>query len=258
MVKIAIISDIHANLPALNAVLKDIGSFRPDQVFCLGDLTDAAPWHNEVIELLRSLHIPVIMGNHDERIAFDHPIIPLGKHSPEEQQAREIAINFTKATITAENRDFLASLPRSIRLTFESFTLVLAHGSTRSNEEYLYEQHDADDLTDLLAAQQADVLVVGHTHLSYVRPLSATGKMVINAGSVGRTKEADGLAAYLRLTIKGAHLAEDAFHAEIRKVAYPVGETITAIRNSPVPDFYAEFLQPFLKSFSIQIKKGLL
>ena len=237
MLKIAIMSDIHGNLPALQAVLEDIQVFGADQVYCLGDLTDAAPWHNEVIELIRRRQIPVIMGNHDERIAFNHPVLPLAKHTKVEQEARLTAINYTKDTITQDNKAFLTDLPRFIRLSFPAVTLLLVHGSTKSNDEYLYEHHAAQDILSMLADHQADVLITGHTHISYIRPLAPAGKIVINTGAVGRSKEKDRLAAYLQLTIAG-----DTFTPVIRKVAYPVADTIAGIRNSPIPDFYADFL----------------
>lgn len=237
MLKIAIISDIHANLPALTAVLEDIRLSEVDQVYCLGDLTDAAPWHNEVIALIRSRQMPVIMGNHDERIAFDIPVVPLSKHSKEEQDARDIAIQYTKDSITPANKSFLADLPHFIKLYFHGITFLLVHGSTRSNDEYIYEQHDAGDILSMLNDFQADVLITGHTHLSYVRSLPLAGKMVMNTGSVGRSKEPDRLATYLQLTISGGQVTP-----EIRKVDYPVADTIAGIHNSPVPDFYARVL----------------
>ncbi|PSL45615.1 putative phosphoesterase [Chitinophaga niastensis] len=244
MLRIAIISDIHGNLPAMKAVLDDIRSFNADQIYCLGDLTDAAPWHNEVIELIRRMRIPTIMGNHDERIAFDHPILPLSKHSPEEQVAREKAINYTKDTITRENKLFLAHLPRYIQLDFGHLKLLLAHGSTRSVDEYIYQHHNEEELIGLMNDQQINLLVTGHTHLSYIRFLENGEKMVVNAGSVGRTKEKDGLATYLQLTIKdnNASLAKDYFNVAIKKINYPVKETIEGIKESQIPDFYAALL----------------
>lgn len=236
MLNIAVISDIHGNLPALKAVLEDIDTHDVSQLYCLGDLTDAAPWHNEVIGLVRQLRIPTIMGNHDERIAFDHPVYPQKKHSPVEQAARLQAINYTKETITAENKTFLASLPRSIRLDFGGYKILLVHGSPGSNEEYLYETHPEAALLPFFDEHQADMIVGGHTHLSYIRSLSGE-KMMVNAGSAGRTKEQDGMATYLLLQVDEGQVTP-----VIRKVAYPLEETLRGIRESVIPDFYADFL----------------
>src|SRR5688572_8215245 len=117
MKSIAIISDIHGNLPALKVVLKDIKKRNIDTIYCLGDLVDFAPWHNEVIDIIRDLKIPCIMGNHDERIAFDHDIIPIAKHNHEETTARTGAILHTKQTITEQSLAFLKDLPERLLLT---------------------------------------------------------------------------------------------------------------------------------------------
>lgn len=241
--RIAIISDIHGNLPALEAVLRDIDEFQADQIYCLGDLTDAAPWHNEVIGLIRKRRIPTIMGNHDERIAFDLPIVPLSKHNEEEREARIRAIQFTKDTITEPKRQFLMGLPKMIRLDFGLVKILLAHGSPRFNDEYIYADHDENDLIQMLKDQQADILIVGHTHLSYVRKLEKEEKTVINAGSVGRTKEPDAMAAYVRISTDAnqREIEMKDIETSIRKVSYPVGETVDAIRKSEIPDFYADF-----------------
>ncbi|STQ42505.1 Calcineurin-like phosphoesterase superfamily domain [Ewingella americana] len=69
--QIAVFSDVHANLPALKAVLEDIDARQITEIYCLGDLVDFAPWPNEVIELVRQRQIPTVMGNHDDRVAFD-------------------------------------------------------------------------------------------------------------------------------------------------------------------------------------------
>lgn len=244
--KIAVISDIHGNLPALEAVLADIAVFGADQVYCLGDLTDAAPWHNEVIALIRHRHIPVIMGNHDERIAFDLPVIPLPKHGPEEQDARDTAINFTKATITPDNRHFLSCLPDSLRIEFPHLSLLLTHGSTRSNDEYIYEDHPEEDIVNMLTAANADVLFTGHTHFSYIRSVDSGARRIINAGAVGRTREEKGKAVYLQLEIKNrnATTLDELLDVRICKIDYEVERTLEAIRRSPIPDFYARFLAP--------------
>jgi predicted MPP superfamily phosphohydrolase len=151
---IAIMSDLHANLPALHAVLEDIDKKQPDAVFCLGDLVDFAPWPNQVIETIRQWRIPTIMGNHDERIAFDCAILPLEKHTEEERAARVDAIEFTRRAITADNREYLSGLPRTVRICFGTGSrgrkILLVHASPRSIDEYIYEDHPETDLIGIV------------------------------------------------------------------------------------------------------------
>jgi len=241
---IAIISDIHGNLPALKTVLDDIKKRNIEEIYCLGDLVDFAPWTNEVIQLIRDSAIPCIMGNHDERIAFDEEIIPVSKHSPEETYARTTAINITKYVITEENKQYLSQLPAEFRLTFEyggsAKTVLLVHASTNSNDEYIYESHDQDLVRQMLDDNNADVLIMGHTHKSYIKTIHKSGhpdKLAINAGSVGRSREGEPLACYLILNPDSQGI-----HPQIIKLDYPIEETVEAIRKSKIPDFYADFL----------------
>ena len=143
MIQIAVFSDVHGNLPALNSVLKDIEERGIRQKFCLGDLVDFAPWGNEVIENIRSLNILCLMGNHDERIAFDIPVVPLSKHSEEETSARFIAIDHSKKHITEENKKFLSELSFLLKLNYKvgkkHWNIQLVHSSLSSNDTYLYE-----------------------------------------------------------------------------------------------------------------------
>ncbi|AYN04158.1 MULTISPECIES: metallophosphoesterase [unclassified Flavobacterium] len=246
MKNIAIISDIHGNLPALKVVLEDIKQRNIDEIYCLGDLVDFAPWHNEVIEQIKELEIPCLMGNHDERIAFDYEVTPLPKHNPEERAARVNGINYTKQSIKPENKEFLKTLPERFLLNFtisgENRKVLLVHASTRSNDEYIYENHDLKDVQSMLAEEKADIIIMGHTHRPYIRPVEATkdspAGILINCGSVGRSRENSPLATYLIL-----HIDEEKIIPEIVKLEYPVNEVIKAIEKSPIPNFYAEFLK---------------
>lgn len=246
MKKIAVISDIHANLPALKAVLHDISTeFEADQTYCLGDLTDGAPWVNEVIDLIKDYNMPTVMGNHDERIAFNHEVYVLTKHTPEEQEARFETIQQTKKGITVANREYLSSLHKDIRFSCEGISFLLVHGSPKSNRTYIYEDHSQEKVEEMFLSTGADVIICGHTHLSYSRSLqvNAVDKLLINAGSAGRSKEPiGGKAVYLQLVVnsEGQSLS-DRLSVSFRKIDYGVYETIEGIRNSETPNFYAEF-----------------
>ncbi|MDH6252744.1 putative phosphodiesterase [Chryseobacterium sp. H1D6B] len=240
MMQIAVFSDVHGNLPALEVVLNDIERRGIDQKFCLGDLVDFAPWGNEVIERIREENIPCLLGNHDERIAFDIPVIPLSKHSEEETNARFIAIGHSKKYITKENKSFLAGFPFHLKLNYKvgkkHWNIQLVHSSLESNDTYLYESEDDQVFIDLLNDSQADVVMMGHTHLSFKKIVE--GKWAVNTGSVGRSKEENRLASYVILT-----LDKDKITPEIIQLEYPVEEAAQKIEASGIPNYYADFLR---------------
>jgi len=241
MIQIAVFSDVHGNLPALEVVLKDIEKRGISQRFCLGDLVDFAPWGNEVIEKIRSLNIPCLMGNHDERIAFDIPVVPLSKHSEEETNARFIAIDHSKKHITEENKKFLSELPFHLKLNYKvgekHWNIQLVHSSLSSNETYLYESEKDEIFTDMLKDSQSNVIVMGHTHLSFKKQFE-NKTWAINCGSVGRSKEENRLASYVIFT-----LDEEKITPEIIQISYPIDETARQIKESGIPDYYASFLK---------------
>lgn len=239
MIQIAIISDIHGNLLALNEVLSDIQNRSIYQIYCLGDLVDFAPWGNEVIEKIKNKGIPCLLGNHDERIAFDHPVLPLGHHDKKETANRIIAINHSKAEIISENKKWLAALPYNFELTYKinkvTKKILLVHAGLLSNDTYIYESDLKIDLAQILKNKGIDAIIMGHTHLSYQQNYSDV--LFVNSGSVGRSREADRKATYCILSI-----TEKEITAEITKVDYNVEEVASQIYKSEIPDFYGDFL----------------
>lgn len=236
--RIAIISDIHGNLPALINVLDDIQAREIQQVYCLGDLTDFAPWPNECIHLIKTLNIPCIQGNHDQWIAEDSVVVSLAHHSPEEARVREIAINHSKAIVTGDNKIFLGELPFQIRLDYrignKHWQILLVHAHPDSNNQHLYEDEPDETFAFLLEREQADALVMGHTHYSFIKAIDS--KWAINCGSVGRSKEANRDASYLIIEI-----CKDRIVPEIIQLDFNKSSVRNAIKNSDIPDFYADF-----------------
>ncbi|MBK1895177.1 metallophosphoesterase family protein [Chryseobacterium paridis] len=240
MIQIAVFGDVHGNLPALEVVLNDIKERGITQKFCLGDLVDFAPWGNEVIQKIRENNIPCILGNHDERIAFNIPVIPLSKHSEEETAARFIAIDHSKRHITQENKAFLGELPFHLKLNYMTgkrhWNIQLVHSGLESNDTYLYESENDEVFEDMLNASQSDVILMGHTHISFKKKLGE--KWAINTGSVGRSKEENRLASYVVLTID-----EEKITPKIIQLNYPVEEVAKQIEESEIPNYYARFLK---------------
>ncbi|MEE6128502.1 metallophosphoesterase [Chryseobacterium arthrosphaerae] len=241
MIQIAIFSDVHGNLPALEVVLKDMDRRGIHQKFCLGDLVDFAPWGNEVIQKIRDQNIPCLMGNHDERIAFDMPVFPLDKHSEEETRARFIAIDHSKKHITEENKKFLSVLPFHLKLNYKignkHWGIQLVHSSLESNDTYLYDSEKDEVFISMLDDSGADLIAMGHTHISFAKQFESS-RWAVNCGSVGRSKEENRLASYLLLTMD-----EEKITPEIIQLAYPVEKTVRQIRESGIPDYYASFLK---------------
>ncbi|WP_326982544.1 metallophosphoesterase [Chryseobacterium sp. MYb264] len=240
MIQIAVFSDVHGNLPALEVVLNDIEKRGIQQKYCLGDLVDFAPWGNEAIEKIKSLNIACIMGNHDERIAFDIPVIPLSKHSPEETEARFLAIDHSKKYITKENKVFLSQLPFHLKLNYKvgkkHWNIQLVHSSLESNDTYLYENESDEVFQNMLNESQSDVIVMGHTHMSFTKYFDE--KWAINGGSVGRSREENRLASYVVLT-----LDEEKITPEVIQLNYPLEEVALEIEKSEIPNYYAAFLR---------------
>jgi putative phosphoesterase len=192
--KIAVISDIHSNILALEAVLKDIERQQVDQVYCAGDLVGYAPFPNDVIELIRQKQIPTVMGNYDDGIGFMRFICGCDYKDEKAQALGEKSIVWTKAHTTEENKDFLRNLPSEIRFTVDGKKVLLVHGSPNRLNEYITENIPRDYALDLIELNEADILICGHTHIPFKMVLK--DKLLINVGSVGKPKHGEPSARY--------------------------------------------------------------
>lgn len=214
--RIALFSDIHANLPAFEAFLADLDSRKPDAVYCLGDMIGYNIWPNEVIEEIRRRCIATLVGNHDQK-----------------------SNGYAYELVTAANRAYLNTLPAHIRLEYQlnndHLNIVLAHGSTRSINEYVLENLDENYVLDMMAEAKADILCVGHSHFPYHRVIG--NKQVINIGSVGKPKDGNPMGGYVLLTIK------DTTTVDFIRFAYDVEKAAQAIEASPLTDELADRLR---------------
>lgn len=227
MNRLAIISDIHGNLPALEAVLADIQLQGIEEIYHLGDLVGYNPFPNETVALVAEKNIPGITGNYDQAVLALVPdpigellnakITPMGK----------TLYAWTVQAVTAQTREFLLSQPRECSLVRGRWRLRLTHGSPRHIRDYVRPSWPEEMVADLLNEVAEDILFTGHTHIPVIRPLH--GKWLLNPGSVGFPKDGNPLASYMILEL-GENVTPT-----IRRVAYDIERTIAAIRQQGLP-----------------------
>ncbi len=238
---VIIISDIHGNLPALEAVLADIDARPPAPVYCLGDLVGYGTWPNEVVEIIRQREIPTIMGNYDQGVGNNSDDCGCAYKTDVERRRGELSIAWTNAHTTDENKAFLRALPMTRRVQLGDLSVLLVHGSPRKVNEYMFEDRADDYFERLFEGTDADVMVCGHTHLPYHKVLPS-GRHVINAGSVGKPKDGDPRAGYIILSTAGR-----ALNVEFVRVPYDVERAAQAIEATPaeggMPHPYAQMLR---------------
>jgi putative phosphoesterase len=237
MQQINVFSDIHGNLPALEAVLADLDAHRDSPLYCLGDLVGYATFPNEVTSLIRERNIPTIIGNYDQGVGNSSDDCGCAYTSKEAEALGKRSIAWTNQHTSEENKLFLRQLPADIPLRLGGLRVLLVHGSPRKINEYLFADRPDVTLERLLDRAEADVLVCGHTHIPYHRILPS-GRHVVNAGSVGKPKDGNPQACYVVLEATESDLA-----VTFRRVPYDVERTAQAIEASDMPDEYAQMLR---------------
>jgi predicted phosphodiesterase len=237
MNEVTIFGDIHSNLPALEAAFADMEQRSLTNLYCLGDLVGYGTFPNEVIAAIRQRSIPTIMGNYDQGVGHDSDDCGCAYKTAVARALGERSITWSNAHTTAVNKAYLRQLADKIPVQLGDLRLMLVHGSPRRINEYLYADRPEASLERLLDMVAADVLVCGHTHLPYHRILPS-GRHVINAGSVGKPKDNDPRAGYLRLTAEASQLS-----VEFIRVPYDVEKAARAIEATDMPDEFAVMLR---------------
>ncbi|WP_320676996.1 metallophosphoesterase family protein [Prochlorococcus sp. MIT 1300] len=248
--KHAIISCLHANLPATEAVLNDIDRQGINTITCLGDLVGYGPHPNEVVELVQQRGIATCQGCWDEDIIDGLNACECSYPSQLAERRGHLAHQWTADQLTNENKLFLAGLPTSLRRN----QLLFVHGSPNSQHEYLLPDMDAFAALERVETAGADTLFCGHTHQPYVRELmdgsirvrlqngsndkaeekelALPMRRIVNAGSVGEPRHGSTNATYV--------IHDDANdEVEIKEVAYEVERTCQAIIEVGLPKVFA-------------------
>jgi predicted phosphodiesterase len=241
----ALLSDIHGNLPALEAVLADIGH-RPgvNGVFHLGDLVGYAPWPNEVVATLRAAHVTGVAGNYDSTVATDYKHCGCRYEDPHQEALSHESYAWTRAQVSTETKRYLGALPFRIDLRpggghLPGATVALVHGTPSLNTVYWTADRPESfslKMATLAGLKAGDTMAFGHTHIPWHREID--GLHFVNTGSVGRPKDGDWRAGYVLLDVSDAGVG-----VEMVRVAYDVARAADAILESTLPSEFAEQLR---------------
>jgi len=239
----ALISDIHANLPALRAVLDDIRGRAVDATYHLGDLVGYAPWPNETVAMLRDAQIPGIAGNYDSTVGTNYHHCGCRYEDPKQEEQSHQSFAWTKANTADDVKQYLATLPFRIDLKplgghTAGPTVVLVHGTPTLNTLYWTEERPdsfCTKMAHLAGAKAGDAIAFGHTHKPWHRDVD--GVQFINTGSVGRPKDGDWRAGYVVLDV-GATTS-----VEFVRVEYDVEAAAQAILATDLPSDFADYLR---------------
>lgn len=202
MRRIALYSDIHANIHALEAVLADIAETRIEERYCLGDLVGYGAHPREVVARVRSASDPVIRGNYDDGVGKRLGHCGCYYPTPEAKADGVASYEFTDRALDEDEHAYLAALPDEFRLEADGVRVLLCHGSPRRINEYLMPDRPDSNLVKLAEAADSDVVCVGHIHVPYHRMLTGTdGRALhyVSDGSVGRPKDGDPRACWAEL-----------------------------------------------------------
>ncbi len=218
---IAFISDLHANLPALEAVMDDMSSRRVRTVYCAGDILGYYTFPDETIELLKRRNVICIAGNHDRAVL-------VGAKGMNSIAAE--AIEWTRGHMTPASFGFIKEIPNSLHRPVEGVMTAVHHGSPRHMSEYIFEEHVSGELLEVAGAR---LLVLGHTHVPYITIFS--NGTVVNPGSVGQPRDGDPRASY-------AILDSTEWSFEIVRVDYDRERVMRSVRENGLPDMLSQRL----------------
>jgi len=191
---IAVFSDVHGNLPGLEAILADVQRRGVRDVLCLGDLVGYGPFPNEVAQLVRERDIPTVMGNYDQGIGFATGDCGCVYKTDEQRAEGAASLEWTTAAVTEQTRAFLRTLEDRFVLATAAGELLAVHGSPRRINEYLFEDRPESAMARMAAQDPYRAILFGHTHIPYVREVHGTA--FVNVGSGGRPRDGDWRVCY--------------------------------------------------------------
>ncbi len=222
----AVISDIHSNLEALEAVLKKIERDGIKTVLCAGDIVGYGPNPNEAVDLVRSKCSAVVCGNHDANIDLHN--IGWFSHAAAE------ALRWTRNNLSRENAEYLLGLKDRWKGHIGGRGIYMVHGSPKDRVyEYVYPDIPETRAREWLRNTRSNILILGHTHIPFIKKLGI--RAIFNPGSVGQPRDGDSRAGYAIVNTKQPFIT-------IKRVEYGIEKTAEKIREAGLPLSLAERL----------------
>jgi putative phosphoesterase len=229
MTSVAVITDVHANLPALDAALAESERLGVDALYCGGDLVGYGPHPNEVCSTIEEHAIPTIYGNYDYAIARDLEDCGCAYIDSHDRAIGQLSVDWTLAHTSRHAKDFMCELPFDIRFELGGKRVRLVHRSPRKVNEYLFEDKPARTFERIAALAECDVLVFGHTHKPWVHEYG--GVVFVNCGSVGKPKDGDARGSFARLAEN-----DDGISVTIERAAYDAPAVAREMRAVGLPE----------------------
>jgi putative phosphoesterase len=231
----AVFSDVHGNLPALEAILADIERRDIRGTLCLGDLVGYGPSPNEVASLVRDSGIPTLMGNYDHGIGFETGDCGCVYKTGEQRAEGAVSLEWTQGVVTPEVKAYLRTLEDHFVLQTPSGDILAVHGSPRRINEYLFEDRPASAMERMAREYPYPAILFGHTHLPYARQVGETN--FVNVGSAGRPKDGDWRVCYA--IVDPARLGDGEAFVEFVRVPYDYERLLAYMATTPLITSFA-------------------
>jgi putative phosphoesterase len=231
---VALLGDIHANLPALEAVITHAQAHSAEQFWNTGDFLGYGAFPNEIFDCLRHVGAQSVIGNYDYKVLnFPQKKIKWKKNK---KPGKYLAFKWANRHLSPENERYLRSLPEKMRFIIEGWNILMVHGSSESIDEMVTAGTPKERLELLAESGEADMIVNGHTHQQFARQVK--GVWFINPGSVGRPGDGDPRAAYTLLNIEKGNVSINPF-----RIDYDIERAVDAIRTAGLPEAFAQMIR---------------
>jgi putative phosphoesterase len=237
--RVALIGDVHANLPALEAVLEHARQRDVDAFWNVGDFVGYGPFPNQVVKRLRKECVLSIIGNYDLKV------LEIKRKKKKWRKKRDPlkiqAFLWAYKNLSKKSLRYLRSLPQELSFEWYGRQILLTHGSPASEEEALDPNTPEERFRELAQMAKVDVIICGHSHQPFTRQVD--GVLFINTGSVGRPDDGDPRATYAIM-----QMLPDRIKVKHYRVQYDVEKAVAAIRKKKLPE---EFAQMFIRGMSL-------